>query len=73
MDGTFIAGDMLMKCPSKYNEQSHSLAEARLLSPRPWTSPTSENGPGRPLGRLLLTLAFGAGLATVGMPRRATA
>ena len=27
VDGTFIAGDMLMKCPSKYNEQSHSLAE----------------------------------------------
>ena len=29
VDGTFIAGDMLMKCPSKYNEQSHSLAEAQ--------------------------------------------
>ncbi|MGB0170601.1 MAG: cytochrome c maturation protein CcmE [Flavobacteriales bacterium] len=29
VDSTFIAGDMLMKCPSKYNEQSHSLAEAQ--------------------------------------------
>lgn len=29
IDGTFIAGDMLMKCPSKYNEQSHSLAEVQ--------------------------------------------
>jgi len=28
IDGQFIAGEMLMKCPSKYNEQSHSLAEA---------------------------------------------
>ena len=28
VDGQFIAGEMLMKCPSKYNEQSHSLAEA---------------------------------------------
>ena len=27
VDGQFIAGEMLMKCPSKYNEQSHSLAE----------------------------------------------
>ncbi|MDA8695528.1 cytochrome c maturation protein CcmE [Flavobacteriales bacterium] len=27
-DGRFIATDMLMKCPSKYNEDSHSLAEA---------------------------------------------
>ena len=28
IDGQFIAGEMLMKCPSKYNEQSHSLADA---------------------------------------------
>lgn len=28
VDGEFIATDMLMKCPSKYNEESHSLAEA---------------------------------------------
>ena len=28
VDGRFIATDMLMKCPSKYNEDSHSLAEA---------------------------------------------
>lgn len=28
VDGRFIATEMLMKCPSKYNEQSHSLAEA---------------------------------------------
>lgn len=28
VDGQFIAGEMLMKCPSKYNEQSHSLGEA---------------------------------------------
>ena len=28
VDGEFIAGEMLMKCPSKYNEQSHSLADA---------------------------------------------
>ena len=28
VDGQFIAGEMLMKCPSKYNEQSHSLADA---------------------------------------------
>ena len=28
IDGEFIAGEMLMKCPSKYNEQSHSLGEA---------------------------------------------
>lgn len=28
IDGRFIAGEMLMKCPSKYNEQSHSLGEA---------------------------------------------
>ena len=27
VDGQFIAGEMLMKCPSKYNEQSLSLAE----------------------------------------------
>lgn len=27
-DGRFIATEMLMKCPSKYNEESHSLAEA---------------------------------------------
>lgn len=27
VNGEFVAGDMLMKCPSKYNEQSHSLAE----------------------------------------------
>jgi cytochrome c-type biogenesis protein CcmE len=29
VDGEFIATDMLMKCPSKYNEESHSLAEAK--------------------------------------------
>ena len=28
VDGQFIAGEMLMKCPSKYNEQSHSLSDA---------------------------------------------
>ncbi|MDG1380566.1 MAG: cytochrome c maturation protein CcmE [Flavobacteriales bacterium] len=28
VDGEFVAGEMLMKCPSKYNEQSHNLAEA---------------------------------------------
>ena len=28
IDGEFIAGEMLMKCPSKYTEQSHSLGEA---------------------------------------------
>jgi cytochrome c-type biogenesis protein CcmE len=27
-DGTFQASHMLMKCPSKYNEQKHSLAGA---------------------------------------------
>ena len=27
VNGEFVAGDMLMKFPSKYNEQSHSLAE----------------------------------------------
>ena len=32
VDGQFIAGEMLMKCPSKYNEQSHSLAEAAVDS-----------------------------------------
>lgn len=32
VDGQFIAGEMLMKCPSKYNEQSHSLAEAAVES-----------------------------------------
>ena len=29
VDGQFIATEMLMKCPSKYNEESHSLAEAQ--------------------------------------------
>ena len=29
VDGQFIATEMLMKCPSKYNEESHSLAEAK--------------------------------------------
>ena len=29
VDGQFIAGEMLMKCPSKYNEESHSLAETQ--------------------------------------------
>lgn len=28
VDGKFVATDMLMKCPSKYNEDSHSLADA---------------------------------------------
>lgn len=27
IDGQFVATEMLMKCPSKYNEESHSLAE----------------------------------------------
>jgi cytochrome c-type biogenesis protein CcmE len=32
VNGEFIAGEMLMKCPSKYNEQSHDLAEAVELN-----------------------------------------
>jgi len=32
-DGQFIATEMLMKCPSKYNEESHSLAEAAPATP----------------------------------------
>lgn len=27
IDGEFVATNMLMKCPSKYNEQSHSLSD----------------------------------------------
>jgi cytochrome c-type biogenesis protein CcmE len=33
VDGEFVATDMLMKCPSKYNEDSHSLAEAAPSKP----------------------------------------
>lgn len=33
VDGQFVATDMLMKCPSKYNEDSHSLAEAAPSKP----------------------------------------
>ena len=33
VDGQFVATDMLMKCPSKYNEDSHSLAEAGPSNP----------------------------------------
>ncbi len=35
VDGKFIATDMLMKCPSKYNEDSHSLADASASANSP--------------------------------------
>lgn len=29
VDGTFHASNLLMKCPSKYNDQKHSLADSK--------------------------------------------